>query len=194
MCPQLFAARVLSALSQRSERIEHLLVVGLVPGVVEDFAVAHRAVLVDHERGTLGDALEADHVLVERPVGANDFFVEITEEWEVELLIGLKRLERKKSVNADAVDLGLRVVQLRDVVAERAQLLGADPAERRRKECEHDRMPPLRAERDGLPILVHQRKVRRFRSHFCRHEASIRAPADPSTYFPMVRIAFSVGL
>src|SRR6476620_3934075 len=156
--------------------------------------MAHGAVLVDHERGALRDALEADHVFVERAVGANDVFVEVTEEWEVELLIGLKRLERKKSVNTDAVDLRLGVVQLRDVVAERAQFLRADSTERRREECEHDRMPPFRAERDGLPILVHQRKIRRFRSDFCRHDASIRALVDPSTYFPMVRIAFSVGL
>src|SRR3954467_1389377 len=112
--------------------------------------MAHGAVLVDHERGALRDALEADHVFVERTVGSDDVLVEVAEEREVQLLIRLKRLERKKSVNADAVDLRLGVVQLRDIVAERAQFLRADSTERRREKCEHDRMPPLRAERDGL--------------------------------------------
>src|SRR3954469_16421231 len=106
-------------LLERSERIEYLLVVWLVARVVEDFAMADGAVLIDHERRALRDTLEADHVLVERAVRTNDLFVEVAEEREVEFLIRLERLERKECVNADAVNFGFRVIQLRDVVAER---------------------------------------------------------------------------
>src|SRR6185295_10044228 len=98
-------------LSERSERAENLVVIRLVPRVVEDFAVAHDAVLVDDEDGPPGDALEADHVLVEDAVVANDLLVEIAEEGKRQLLMILKGLQREERVDADAVHLGARLPQ-----------------------------------------------------------------------------------
>src|SRR5215831_9981678 len=107
-----------SRLSRRSrpyrlefrERLEDLVVVRLVAGVVEDFGMADDAVLVDHERRPLGDALQPDHVGVVRAVRLDDFFVEITQQWEIQILIFLESRQCKEGVNADAVDLRMRVV------------------------------------------------------------------------------------
>src|SRR5262245_8011646 len=57
--------------SQRRKGREHPVVVGLVAGVLQHFAMAHDAVLVDHEHRPLRDTLEADHVFVEHAVVAD---------------------------------------------------------------------------------------------------------------------------
>ena len=54
-----------------------LLVVRLVARVLEHLAVPHDAVLVEHEHGALGDAFQADHVLVEHAVVADHLLVEV---------------------------------------------------------------------------------------------------------------------
>src|SRR5665213_4073985 len=101
-----------SLLRERSERRKDLGVVRLVPGVLEDLAVAHAAVLVDHEHGALRDALQADHVLIEHAVVPNHLFVEVGQEREGELFVVVKGLERKEGVNAQAKHLGFYCIEL----------------------------------------------------------------------------------
>ena len=85
-----------------------LLVVRLVARVVEHLAMPDHAVLVQHEHGALGDALQPDHVLVEHAVVADDLLVEVAQQRKGQVLLVGERLERKKGIDADAVDLGLR--------------------------------------------------------------------------------------
>src|SRR5438128_1321897 len=77
--------------------------------------------------------------------------------------------ERVKRVDADAEHLRLRLIQPRERIAERAQLLRAHAAERRGEKGEHDRLSLLLAELDRLPILVGQGKVRCVRSDVYSH-------------------------
>src|SRR5439155_9856251 len=114
--------------------------------------------------------------------------------------------EREEGVDADAEHVRLRLIELRHRVAERAQLLLADRAERRWKKCEHHRMTSLGAQRHRLSLLIHEREVRRFRSDLCSHAspqwrtrsaerrvaATGRASSAP-TNFTVVRIGFWVG-
>src|SRR5882672_9861927 len=67
-------------LRQRRKRLEHLVVIRLVPRVVENFAVPDHAARVDDEYAPLGDALQADHVLVEHAVIADHLLVEVTQQ------------------------------------------------------------------------------------------------------------------
>src|SRR5437870_9821314 len=126
-----------SELSKRSERRKDLLIVRLVPRIVEHFAVPDDPVLVEHEYGTFGDPFEADHVLVEHAVLADRLLVEVAEERKRELLVIAERLQREKRVHADAEHLSVRLVELRERVAERAEFFGADRAERGRKKRQH---------------------------------------------------------
>src|SRR5262245_54120246 len=119
--------------SESSERSEDLVVVGLVPGVLEDLLVPDDAVLVDDEDGALGNPLEADHILVEDAVIPDRLLVEIAQQREREMLLVHERLQREKRVDADAIDLRVRLVQARHRVAERAELLLAHAAERSRE-------------------------------------------------------------
>src|SRR5437879_4348393 len=121
------------------EALEHGIVAGLVPRILEHFLVANDAVLVDDEDRAVGDALQADHVLVEDAVIANRLLVEIAEQRKGETLRIGKRLQREEGIDADAVHLRVRLVEPRHRVAERAQFLLADTAERRREEGEHNR-------------------------------------------------------
>src|SRR5262249_26443735 len=86
---------------ERSERREHLVVIRLVTGIVEHLPVPHHAILVDHEHGALRDSLEADHVLVENAVLANDLLVEVAQQRKRQLLVVVKRLQREERVDAD---------------------------------------------------------------------------------------------
>src|SRR4051812_38344599 len=164
---------------ERSEGREHLVVVRLVSGVVEDFLVADDAILVDHEHRALGNPLQADHVFVEHAEFLDRLLVEVAQQRKVVPLRILEGLEGEEGVDADAVDLRLRRVQPCHRVAERAQLLCAHAAERGRKKCQHNRFAPLFAQLHRLPVLVGQGEIRRFRSNVYSHN-------PPSTQFTRV--------
>src|SRR6185503_1843106 len=82
---------------------------------------------------------------------------------------GGKRLESEERIHADAENLSFRLVQAGQAVAERAQLLGTDRAERRRKKRQHDRPALEVAERHRLPFLVHQGKIGRLSAFHYSH-------------------------
>src|SRR5713101_1619868 len=146
-------------LSERSERRKDLAVIRLVPRVVEDFAVAHDAVLVDDEDGPPRDAFEADHVFVEDAVVANDRLVEIAQEGKRQLLMIVKRLQRKERIDTDAVHLGGRLTQPRQGIAKRAHLLGTDRAEGGREKGQYHRLAALLAQGDRLAVLSGQGEI-----------------------------------
>ena len=112
----------------------------------------------------------------------------------------MKGLQREEGVDADAEHLRLRAIEPRQRVAERAQLLGADRAEGRRKERQHHRAAARGAQRHRLPLMIRQREVRRSRSDLCWHASSLaHRPAGralPTAYLALlcsIRIAFLVG-
>src|SRR6266545_4277055 len=124
---------------KRGGDAEDFLVVGLVAGIVEHLAVPDDALPVEHKHRALRDALQPDHVLVEDAVVADDLLVEIAEQREVQTLVGLKRLEREKRVDADAVDPCTGGVQLAQRIAKRAELLSTYRTERRWEERQNHR-------------------------------------------------------
>ena len=121
-----------------SQRVD-LLVIRLVARVVEHLAVADDPVLVQHEHGPLGDPLQADHVVVEDAVLADDLLVEVAQQRKRQSLLIRERLERKEGIDADAVHLGPCLVELAERVAEGAQLFLAHRTERRREKRQDDR-------------------------------------------------------
>src|SRR5215813_8635749 len=112
--------------SEALDRREDFLVVGLVAGVLQDLAIANNPIGVEDEHGSPGDPMQADHVLVVDPVVLNHLLVEIAQEREREPLCVMESLQREERIDADAVDLGLRFIEARELVAKRAQLLLAD--------------------------------------------------------------------
>src|SRR5439155_16688196 len=120
--------------------------VGFIARVLEHLAVADDAVLIDDEHRALRDPLQADHVFVEDAVVADRLLVEIAQQRKVVALRVLERLEREESVDADAVDLRVSLVEPCERIAERAELLGAHAAEGGGKKGQHDGLAPLFAE------------------------------------------------
>src|SRR5437773_5372492 len=159
---------------ERSELRKDFVVIRLVPCVVEDFAVAHDAVLVDDEDGPPRDAFEADHVLIEDAVVANDLLVEIAQEGKRQLLMVVKRLQREERIDTDAVHHGGRLTEPRQGIAKRAHLPGTDRAEGGREKGQYHGLAAPLAQRDGLAVLSGQREIRGLRSDVDRHEASIK--------------------
>ena len=98
---------------ERRHAAQHLLIIRFVPRILEHLAVPDHAILVDDEHGALGDALEADHVLVEHAVVANHLLVVVAQQREIQVLLILKRLQREERVGADAEHLRLGLAQLR---------------------------------------------------------------------------------
>src|SRR5262249_13400104 len=148
-----------------SEHAKHRLVVRLVPRILEHLPVPDDAVLVEDEDGAAGDAPQAAHVLVEGTLVAAPMLAAVSPKWTGVSLMTAECRERKEGSDADAVRLRVRMVEPRQRVAERAELLRTHAAERRGKEREHDRLSSLIAELDRLPLLAGQREVRRFRSN-----------------------------
>src|SRR5262249_21038543 len=103
-----------TGLSERRERREDLLVIGLVTRIVEHLTMVDDTVLVQDEYRALGDPFEPNHVFVEDAVLADDFLVEITEQRELKPLVGMKRLQSEERIDADTEHLSSGAIEARD--------------------------------------------------------------------------------
>src|SRR6478672_1953078 len=160
---------------------EHFLVVRLIPGIVQDLPVPDGTGAVDDENSPFGDPVQPNHVLVEHVVGSDDLLIEVAQERKSQLLRVVKRLQGEERIDTDTVYLGARMVESRKLIAERAQLLLTDRAERGREEGQYHRMTTLSAQGDGLPLVIHQSKVRRGRSNVYTHRECSRFGLRPGT-------------
>src|SRR5205814_2721957 len=136
------------------------------------FAIPYDALFVENEHRAFGDALEPYHVLVVNVVIANHLLVEIAEQRERELLVGVKRLERKRRIDADAEYLRLRPPKRSEIVAQRAEFFRAHGTEGGGKERQHHGMTAFAAEGHRLAILISEGEIRRVRADVDTHESS----------------------
>src|SRR5205823_11609810 len=121
------------ATAKASDQLGHgllprLLVARLSGGV--DLGEPDDAVRVDQERAAHGQA----GLVVEHTVGAGHLAVrpEVGQQRELVALLLGPRLERERGVHRNTEDLHALAVVLGELVAELAELAGADPAERER--------------------------------------------------------------
>src|SRR5688500_1893288 len=156
---------------ESGQRLLHVLVVRLVARIVQHFAMADDAIAIDDEHGALGNVLEADHVRIDDAVLPDDVLVVVAEQREIQLLLIRPRLLREERVGADAEHLRRGLAEFGHRVAERAHLLLAHAAERRREKDENGgTVLQLLAERDVLPVLIRQRGIGRLGANLYGHE------------------------
>ena len=129
-----------------------------------------------HERR----AVRAAELLVEHAVRAGDRAVrpEVAEHREREALLRRPLLLRVARVARDREHLRLHRVELRQVVAQRAQLALADAGERERVEDDHDVLRAAeRRQRHVVAVLVLQREVGGLLADLDGHGGSSRSSA-----------------
>src|SRR6266496_126763 len=158
---------------RRSGQLGH----GLLPALLVarlarrvDLGEADHAVGVDQERAADRQARR----LVEHTVRASHVTVrpEVGQQRELVALLLGPRLERERRVDRDAQHLDALVVVVGELVAELAELAGADAAERERVEDQQYRfVTPEGRQLDGLLVVVVEREVRGFRADLDGHTA-----------------------
>src|SRR5438093_1346770 len=112
------------ALRETLQGLADLLKIGQVSSVVQDFGIPDLAGFVDHECGTLGNALESDEVVIVRAVSLAHLTVEIAEQRKVQIFFVLPLLLRKWAVHADGQDLSVEIGIVTEVVAHRTEFGG----------------------------------------------------------------------
>src|SRR5215470_2569886 len=164
--PQTTARERRQALQSRDGPLPGPLITSLT-GLVQ-LSEPHRPHGVDQEGATAGHAC----LLVEDTVRLGDLAMrpEVAEQVELEALLLRPGLQRVERIGRDGQRGDVLVLVGGEIVAELAELAGADAAECKRVEHEQDVALPLEGrERDKLVVLVLQGEVRGLGSDFNGH-------------------------
>ncbi len=111
-------------LRETLQGLADLIKIGQVSSIVQDFRIPDLAGFIDHERGTFGNSLESDEVVIIRAVGLAHLTVEIAEQRKGQILFVLPLLLRKWAIHTDGQDLSIEIGIVAEVVPHRTEFGG----------------------------------------------------------------------
>jgi len=119
--------------------------------IVARLAINDIARLIDDESRTLRNALESYQIFEKHIVSRAYVLIEVTQEREFEAAIRIgERFLRKRTINADAVNLGIETIIIAERIANRAKFILANAGESEWKEQQ---------DRGSLSVVVAQSDV-----------------------------------
>lgn len=162
--------RFRQALIQRLQGLLYSLEIGQLACVLQYLGVAHHSFFVYNKGGAFRNtALVVRENLVDGIIRCRGFLIKIAQQVEVQVLVGLKAVQRLEGVYRDTINRGIQPVIHFQVVAHRAQLFGTHAGKGQWKEQEYYVLTLLFAEGHLILPGIAERKIGGLLAGLYRH-------------------------